>query len=224
MKDKIVAVILARGGSKGIKNKNIIKINKKPLIFWSIKACLDSKKIKSTWVSSDSKKILNLAKKFGANTIKRPKLISKDNSSSEKAWLHAINIINKNEKIDTVVGIQPTSPLRPKNSIDRALTYYSKKKLDSLFTAEKISDHFIWKKAKKKLLANYNYKKRPMRQRIKNNFLENGSFYIFNSKKFLKEKCRLFGKIGYFLMKKIYSFQIDEKEDIQLINSLNKYF
>jgi len=224
MKDKIVAVILARGGSKGIKNKNIIKINKKPLIFWSIKACLDSKKIKSTWVSSDSKKILNLAKKFGANTIKRPKLISKDNSSSEKAWLHAINIINKNEKIDTVVGIQPTSPLRPKNSIDRALTYYSIKKLDSLFTAEKISDHFIWKKAKKKLQANYNYKKRPMRQRIKNNFLENGSFYIFNSKKFLKEKCRLFGKIGYFLMKKIYSFQIDEKEDIQLINSLNKYF
>ena len=63
-----------------------------------------------------------------------------------------------------------------------------------------------------------------MRQSIKNCLLENGSFYIFNVNKFLKKKCRLFGKIGTYEMKKIYSFQIDEKDDIQLFESLKKYF
>ena len=75
MKKKIIhAIILARGGSKGIKNKNIVIVNKKPLIYWSIKNCLKSKLIKKTWVSSDNNKILEIAKKFGANIIKRPRV------------------------------------------------------------------------------------------------------------------------------------------------------
>lgn len=224
MRNSIVAVILARGGSKGIKNKNIIKINGKPLIYWSIKACLNSKKINSVWLSSDNNQILKLAKKYGAKIIKRPKPISGDKSSSEKAWLHALKIIRKNHNVQTVVGVQPTSPLRPKRLFDEALNLFLKKKLDSLFSSEKISDHFIWKKTISKFVANYNYKNRPMRQSIKNHFLENGSFYIFDANKFLKKKCRLFGKIGTFEMKKIYSFQIDEKEDIQLFESLKRYF
>ena len=67
------AIILARAGSRGIKNKNIIKINNKPLIYWSIKACLQTKSIDKIWVSSDSKKILAIAKQIGASTIHRPK-------------------------------------------------------------------------------------------------------------------------------------------------------
>ncbi len=226
MPKNVVAIILARGGSKGIKNKNILKINGRPLIYWSIKTCLNSKKINSVWVSSDNNEILNLANKFGANPIKRPKRISGDNSSSEKAWLHSIKFIQKNYdiKIDTVVGVQPTSPIRPKKSMDKALNFFYEKKFDSLFTSQKTSDYFVWKKLNRKIKANYNYKKRPMRQKIKNNYLENGSFYIFDSKKFLKKKCRLFGNIGNFEMKKIYSFQIDEKEDIQIINNLKRHF
>jgi N-acylneuraminate cytidylyltransferase len=84
----------------------------------------------------------------------------------------------------------------------------------------KISDHFIWKKKGGKFLANYNFKKRPRRQIIEDKFLENGSFYIFNKKKFLKFKNRLFGKKGVYLMSKMNSFQIDDYEDIQLINKL----
>ena len=224
MKNSIAAIILARGGSKGIKNKNIIKINGKPLIYWSIKACLNSKKINSVWLSSDNNQILKLAKKYGAQIIKRPKSISGDKSSSEKAWLHALRKIQINYKVQTVVGVQPTSPLRPKHSFDEALSLFSKKKLDSLFTSEKISDHFTWKKINNKFIAKYSYTNRPMRQSIKNCLLENGSFYIFNVNKFLKKKCRLFGKIGTYEMKKIYSFQIDEKDDIQLFQSLKKYF
>ena len=98
------------------------------------------------------------------------------------------------------------------------------KKLDSLFTAEKVHNYFIWKKQGKKYIANYNYSNRPMRQEIEKKYLENGSFYIFNAEKFLKEKCRLFGKIGCFTMGKVESFEIDNHEDLKLFNSLGKFF
>ena len=88
-----LAVILARGGSKGIKNKNLYKINGKPLLYWSILASLRSKKINYTWVSSDSEKILNFSKKIGARILKRSKKNSSDSASSEEAWLESINEI-----------------------------------------------------------------------------------------------------------------------------------
>ncbi len=220
-----IAVILARGNSKGIKNKNIKTINNKPLIYWSINTCLKSKNIDTVWVSSDSKKILSLSKKFGANIIKRPKNISGDYSKSEKAWEHAISFIKKNfSNVETVIGVQPTSPIRSYKTLDKAINMFYKKKLDSLFTAEKVHNYFIWKKQGKKYIANYNYSNRPMRQEIEKKYLENGSFYIFNAEKFLKEKCRLFGKIGCFTMGKVESFEIDNHEDLKLFNSLGKFF
>ncbi len=224
MKKKIIAIILARGGSKEIKNKNIIKINNKQLIFWSIKSCLLSKLIDETWVSSESNKILNISEKYGAKILKRPKKYAKDNSSSESAWLHAIKHIDKNNFVKTIIGIQPTSPLRPKKCLDEAIIKFKKEKLDSLFSSQKIKDHFIWKNKKKKLVPNYNYRKRKIRQNIKEKYLENGSFFIFDKRKFLINKCRFFGKIGTYPMGKIFSFQIDKNEDIKLFQNLKKYF
>ena len=225
-KNNIHSIILARGGSKGIKNKNLKLIKDKPLIFWSIKKSLKSKKINYTWVSSDSEKILKYAKKNGALIIKRPKSLSSDTSSSEAAWLHAAEYVEKNGyKIDTIVGIQPTSPIRVSKDFDNALDIFHKKKLDSLFSSTIINDFFVWKKNKLgKLTPNYNYKKRKRRQNIKDNFLENGSFFIFNKKKFIKYKCRLFGAIGTYDMPKSRSFQIDDFDDLNIINQLAKKF
>lgn len=127
--NKTLAIILARGGSKGIKNKNIIKINNKPLVYWSIKSCLASKLIDSVWVSSDSKKILKIAEKYGAKTIMRPERFSKDESSSETAWLHAVKFLQNKISFKTIVGIQPTSPIRPSKFLDEALKKYKKKKI-----------------------------------------------------------------------------------------------
>lgn len=220
-----VAIILARGGSKGIKNKNIIKINNKPLIYWSIKVCLRAKNIKSVWVSSDSDKILNVAKKLGSNIIKRPKNISGDNSSSEKAWHHSIEYINKNfYNVDTVIGIQPTSPIRAKGVLDQGIRKYYKEKLDSMFTAKEVLHNNIWRKQNGIFKPNYDLKKRPMRQKLEKKYQENGSFYIFDSKKFLKRKKRLFGKIGCLTMKTIPSLEIDNYEDLELFSSLRKFF
>ena len=222
---KNIAIILARKGSKGIKNKNLIEVNGKPLIYWSIKVCKMSKKIDSVWVSSDSDKILNVSKKFGAKTIKRPTKYSLDKSTSDSAWLHAVKYLNKkNFFSDMIVGLQPTSPIRSSKSLDLAIKKFKKSGLDSLFSAQKISNHFIWKSTLRGLKANYNYLKRPMRQDLEEKYLENGSFYIFNSKKFLKKKCRLFGKIGVFIMNKVQSLEIDDREDLHLIRALKKFF
>ncbi|MDB3890139.1 acylneuraminate cytidylyltransferase family protein [Candidatus Pelagibacter sp.] len=221
MKKKIVhSIILARGGSKGIKNKNLIKIKNRPLIFWSINKSLESKEINFTWLSSDNPKILKTAKILGAKIIKRPKSISNDKASSESAWQHAIRYIKNKHEIDVVVGIQPTSPIRGHGDFDKAIKLYNKKKFDSLFSSTKIQDVNIWKYKNNKLIANYNFKKRKRRQEIINNYLENGSFYIFNANKFEKSNNRLFGKIGTYEMDKKYSFQIDDYIDLKIIKSL----
>jgi CMP-N,N'-diacetyllegionaminic acid synthase len=127
--EKFTAIILARGGSKGIKLKNLVKINGKPLIYWTIKRCLMSKKINSTWVSTDNNLIASYSKKIGANVIFRPKKYAKDNSSSEVAWIHAVKLLKKNFNILNIVGLQPTSPLREKKDLDQACSIFLKKKI-----------------------------------------------------------------------------------------------
>ena len=124
-----------------------------------------------------------------------------------------------------VVGLQPTSPIRNKNDIDKAISLFVRKKYDSLFTASKIKDFFTWTKKNNKILPEYpELKKRKRRQDMKDLYLENGSFYIFNKDKFLKTKERLFGKIGVYEMSKIHSFEIDDKIDTKIVNSLKKFF
>ena len=214
----IHAIILARGNSKEIKNKNLIKVNGMPLIYWSIKSALNSKMIDHVWVSSDSDKILDYTLTYKAKTIKRPISLSLDNSSSDLAWAHAIKTIQQKFKIDYIVGIQPTSPIRDKDDFDNAISFYFKNKFDSIFSCCELKDYLIWKTKGKKLIPNY--KKRNMRQKIKTQFLENGSFYIFSKKKFMKKKIRLFGKIGSYVQNKLQSFQIDTHEDLFIVNTL----
>ena len=224
-KKNFVAIILARGGSKGIKLKNMIKVNRKPLIFWTIKHCLKSKKISSTWVSSDNNKILSYSKKMGANIIKRPKNFAKDTSSSESAWLHAIKYLeSKGLNLNNILGLQPTSPIRHKSDLNRAIKFFIRKGYDSLFSGLETHDLFMWTKGKKKLTPCYKHKSRPRRQEIKGKYMENGSFYIFKKNGFLKNKNRLFGKIGVYKMSKICSFQIDDFDDYKIINALKNYF
>ena len=220
---KFHAIILARGGSKGIKNKNLIPINKKPLLFWSIKAALITKEISKVWVSSDSYNILDLAKKLGAETIKRPKLLSTDQSSSEDGWLHAIKEIKKKESIDYVIALQATSPIRGKEDLKNAINLLINNNCDSLVSTSKRDAHFTWDKIGQKLIPNYSLKtKRKRRQSIREKYIENGSFYIFSVKKFLILKIRLFGKIINYNQDKIKGFELDKKEDILLIETIFK--
>ena len=223
----IVGIIPARGGSKGIPNKNIIDICGHPLISWSINQSISANLITSTWVTSDDKKILDISRQYGANTIKRPKSISSDNCSSESAWIHALEHINSiGIKPDLVVGIQCTSPIRESNDLDQAINYFLKNKYDSLLSTVQVEDYFTWELNKDSIALplNHDVNKRKPRQKIKKTFLENGSFYIFKPDLIKKSRNRLIGKIGMYMMAQHKAFQIDNREDIKICSAIIKEY
>jgi len=222
----IVAIIPARGGSKGIPKKNLINFCGKPLISWTINQALSVKSISTVWITSDSKEILNVAKKFGANTICRPKSLSLDSSTTESTWKHALKIIEEQTgPVDAVIGLQPTSPIRESKDIEKAIKIFKKSKSDSLFSASEIGDYYIWQKKKQKLFSlNYDYENRGRRQNITKQYVENGSFYIFKPQTLKKFNNRLGGKIEISLMDFWKSFEIDSFEDIELCETLMKHY
>lgn len=222
----VVAIILARGGSKGIPKKNIMNFCGKPLIAWSIEHAISVKGISSVWVSSESNVILKIAKKYGANVIQRPKALATDNASSVSAYLHAINEIEKDTPIDVVIAIQATSPVRESRDVERALKEFSSASFDSMFSAAEIGDFYIWKQTKqgKLLSVNYNYKKRSRRQDFGKQYVENGSFYIFKPSTIRKYKNQLGGKIGIALMEFWKSFEIDNMEDVEFCKAIMRHY
>ncbi len=220
---KIIAIIPARGNSKGIRNKNLVNFCGKPLIYWTIKQALDSKYIKEVIVSSDSTKILNFSEKNGAKTIKRPKYLSGDKATSESALIHTIKSLDYD--VDLVVFLQATSPLRKTKDIDNSIKTLIEHQGDSLFSASNMEDFNIWKTNNQSLKSiNYNWKKRERRQDKSNTILcENGSIYITKSKLLEKYKNRLGGNILYYKMENWQAFEIDEKKDIKFVELLFKY-
>ncbi|MBA4717700.1 MAG: acylneuraminate cytidylyltransferase family protein [Nitrosopumilus sp.] len=221
----IVAIILARGGSKGIPKKNIINFCGKPLVSWSIKQAKNAKNISSIWVSSDNKGILNIAKKEKVEVIKRPKSISTDKSSSESGWIHAIKEIEKKQKVDLVIALQATSPLRESKDLDTAIKKFKRINADSMFSCSKLNDFFLWKKQNNRYSSlNYDYKNRRRRQEIKEQYLENGSFYIFKPEIIKKLNNRLGGKIDVTELEFWKSFEIDSFESLRFCETLMKKY
>jgi CMP-N,N'-diacetyllegionaminic acid synthase len=217
---RIDAVILARGGSKGIPNKNIIDFCGKPLLAWTILQAHATKAITDVWVSSDSQQIINIAAKYGAKSVIRPENISGDKDTSESAWLHAINEIKKitEESNDYIITPQVTSPLRGKDDLALGIENIIKNEADSLLSVVEIEDHFIWEKDENKKLisVNYDYNDRKPRQQIKKRYLENGSFYITKPEILINYNNRLGGNIAIHIMEQYKMFQIDNIEDVKL--------
>ncbi len=223
----VVAIILARGGSKGIPGKNIIDFCGKPLIAWTIEQLQQSRGINSIWVSSDSEKILSVSETFGVEIIHRPAEISSDMATSESGWLHALDYIeNKVGCIDLVVAPQVTSPLRESSDIERGLKDFHKQKCDSMFSCSLAEDLFFWEKMPDGVLrsVNYDYKNRKCRQDIPKQYIENGSFYLFKPD-VLREYNNRFGlKIGMTEMEFWKMFEIDSMEDLKMCEALMKAF
>lgn len=220
----IIAIIPARGNSKSIKNKNIMRFCDEPLISWTIKQSLASTYIKNNvYVTSDSKKILQLSESYGAKSIVRPSELATDKSTSEDALMHAINQIEKEKKINLVVFLQCTSPLREASDIDNAIKYFLKNDYDSLFSATNMKDLCLWRSFNNKLSSiNFNYKSRLMRQDIEPQFSENGSFYIFKPEILKEYKNRFGGKIGLYEMESWKIYEIDDEDDIDICNYFMK--
>lgn len=221
---KVVAIIPARGGSKGIPNKNIISICGKPLLAWSIMQARRATSIDKVFVSSESDEILSVAKKNGATPIRRPESLSVDTASSESAWQHALEEIEQSgTKVDFIVGMQATSPIRAFSDLDNAIMQMNQDNLDSLLTVVEVEDFFNWRVGQSGLESiDYDYQSRKRRQDIARRYLENGSFYIFRPEILRNFNNRLGGKIGMQIMERYKMFQIDNMEDVMLCEIIMK--
>ncbi len=223
----VVAIILARGGSKGIPNKNIIDFCGKPLLVWTIEQLQCTKGIHSIWVSSDGEEILSIGKTGGAEVICRPAEISGDSATSESGWLHALEIIeDKVGKVGTVVAPQVTSPLREPQDIERGLGDFQEHNYDSMFSCSITEDLFFWQKMTDGTLCsvNYDYKNRSRRQDTPRQYIENGSFYIFKPDVLRQYHNRLGGRIGMTQMEFWKMFEIDSMEDLKMCEALMRTF
>lgn len=219
---KLICVIPARGGSKGIQNKNLQEILGKSLLSICIETYRDSKYIDEVFVSSDSDEILREAKKNGAIAVKREKNLSSDTASSESVIEDFLENYYKGN-LSTIVFAQCTTPFITTDDINDAIEYFFLNKFDSLFSG---SNHkgFLWKKNNKDIYKGINHIEthpRKRRQDLTEEVLENGGFYLLNIEGFLNSKNRFFGKIGCFITSN-RPIEIDDYDELDYARFFSK--
>jgi N-acylneuraminate cytidylyltransferase len=216
---RTLAVIAARGGSKGIPNKNLVELCGKPLLAWSVEQARGAKGVDVVAVSSDSDAILAVAERHGAIGVRRPAEISGDTAPSEAAWRHALDALDgERGPFADIVALQATSPIREPSDIDGAIACYERDGVDSVVSVCEVEDFFNWRidangQAES---VNYDYRTRRRRQEIERRYLENGSIYVFPATMLRETNNRLGGRIGLYIMERHKMFQIDRPEDFKL--------
>jgi len=151
MINNIVAIIPARGGSKGIPRKNIKLFAGKPLIAHSIEQAKESEYVDRIFVSTEDNEIIDVALKYGADVVTRPKKLATDFASTEAVLQHALNYLEKDNKIGIVVLLEPTTPMRDKGIIDKAIMRLLLSTADSVVTVSKDYGYF-WEKEKNRMI------------------------------------------------------------------------
>ncbi|MCB0393841.1 MAG: acylneuraminate cytidylyltransferase family protein [Bdellovibrionales bacterium] len=219
----IAAIIPARGNSKGIPRKNLIDFCGRPLLAWSIEQALQSESVDHVFVSSDSEEILSVAETYGAKPILRPPELASDTATSESAWLHAVDTIEEGfGKMEYVIGMQPTSPVRESADLDKAVIFTRENGYDSVFSGSEIADFCIWTGGSELKSLTYDYLNRKRRQEFGVQYLENGSFYVFRPQVLREKNNRLGGKIGVFTMPIWKSFEVDDLEGLEFLKVIMK--
>lgn len=225
-KHSFIALIPARGGSKGLKKKNIFPIHEKPLISWTIESANTSKCIDQTFVSSDDEVILEIASNQGVNCIVRPKNLAEDSSSMESVIIDFIKQINdKAIEFKYLVLLQPTSPLRDRNDIEEACKIFLRLKADSLISVTK-TDSSVFKTL---ILNKDGFLKAAFkdnfpsmnRQELPTAYKPNGAIYIIDKDLFVNNPTFFQKKTVMYEMDAKRSIDVDSIEDIRIIEEQN---
>lgn len=214
----IVAIVPARGGSKRIHQKNLLPVAGEPLVVHTIRHALGSASVHETWVSTDDSAIAAVANESGARVVMRPPALADDTATSESALLHALDHRRtlRLREPDLVVFLQPTSPVRRPDDIDRAVAALQAEDADSLFSACENS-RLIWAVTRDGPRAiNYDYQHRRREQDMERQYRENGSIYVMKPDLLRRENNRLGGRIAIHEMDYWSSFQIDTPEHAEL--------
>ncbi|HIP49651.1 MAG TPA: acylneuraminate cytidylyltransferase family protein [Lutibacter sp.] len=227
-----LAIIPARGGSKGLPGKNIKVLCGKPLIAWSIEAGLKSKYIDEVMVTTDSQEIADIAQKYGANVpFLRPKELATDTATTFDVIKHTISFYKEKLKkeFDYIVLLEPTSPLREKDDIDNMIkkivsneTYF-----DSIVSIGEVHEHpSIMKKiVQQEHLESY-CKELEMKSRRQDNhpaYFPYGVAYIVKTSTLLEEKTFYSKRNTFYKIKRYQCYEIDDIYDFLAIENIMKY-
>jgi len=225
-KKKILCLVPARGGSKGIKNKNLQKLSKKSLIEITSNFINKIKYIDKKIISTDSQKIKEVSKKLGFEIINRPKIISGDRVSDYQVIKHALTVLKKKNLVfDYLIYLQPTSPIRRKKDLIKNIKTVISNNFDSCWSVSKIDKKFHPLKIlniRNKYLKLYNNnhgRKIIARQQLNDSYVRNGIFYIFKCKSLLKYKT-IYLKKCLPAITKYNHINIDTKEDLLIAKKL----
>lgn len=223
-KAKYLGIIPARGGSRGIPHKNLVKVAGRPLIAYTFQEALASNKLDKVVLSTDDKKIAALGKKYSVEVpFQRPAKYANDKATLEAVMLHALDWLKEHEEYlpDAVVLLQPTSPLRTARHIDAAIGLFEQSKVDSLVSVSCPMEHPCD-------MATFNNMKMTMlfegegflagkqRQAYPDYYFINGAIYIFSTNILYKYKSRFGKTVLPYLMRQIESIDVDSRDDLEM--------
>lgn len=215
-KRTFLAVIPARGGSKRLPRKNILNLAGKPLIAWSIEAAKQSKYIDAVVVSSDDDEILDIAHSLGVIALKRPAVLASDTTTTFEVIEHLIKIFEK--QYTHIILLQPTSPLRESEDIDKAIELLDKKDADAIISVCEMEHSPLWSNRlpEDKSMATFLNKEvlNKRSQDLETYYRLNGAIYIADVTKLLEKK-------SFFLEEKIYAYVMDQKKSIDIDTKLD---
>ncbi len=218
-----LAIIPARGGSKGIPRKNIRPLLGKPLIAYNIEQARQARLVNRVVVSTDDPEIGAISRQYGAEVVWRPAEISGDTAPSEAALLHALEHLRQTEgyQPDLLAFLQCTSPLTLAEDIDGAIQTLLDAEADTALAAIPFH-YFIWKIDETGAAVGVNHDKRvrPLRQQRQPQYLESGAVYVMRVLGFLQARHRFFGKTVLYEMPPERRLEIDDVVDFQVAETL----
>lgn len=219
--DEVLGLIPARGGSKGVPNKNVRDLDGAPLVAHSIGAGQNASSIDTVVVSTDDDEIATVAERCGARVpFVRPDHLATDEAPTAPVIKHAVEYLKRQgEEYDTFVLLQATSPLRTEEHIDEAYTQYDRSNVDSLISAYKTYDT-RWQQTPEgaKKLNYVDADKR--RQDREPEYVINGAIYVTDVAQFMETENTITGKTGIYEMSEQESVDIDTPFDLWLAEQI----
>lgn len=220
---KAMAIIPARGGSKGIPRKNLQALAGKPLVAHTIEQAHAAQSIGRVIVSTDDAEIGAVAQRYGAEVVWRPSAISGDTASSEAALLHVLATLQRNEGTlsDRLVFLQCTSPLTLAADIDGTVQALLTENADTALAVTPFH-YFLWQQTENGDAVGVNHDKRVrlLRQQRTPEYRETGAVYVMQTNGFLQTKHRFFGKTALYVMPAERCLEIDDPFDLQMAEQL----
>lgn len=222
----VLAIIPARGGSKGIPMKNIHPLVGKPLLAYNLQSAAQTPSITRVVVSTDHPKIAEVAKQYGTEVVWRPEEISSDAASSESALLHVIQHLQETEGYfpDIIVFLQCTSPLTLPEDIEGTIQALLNNQADSALSVTPFH-YFLWGYDGNGQVMAINHDKyvRPRRQERDPQYVETGAVYVMRTAGFLQARHRFFGKIAMYHMPIERRLEIDDPVDMEIAEVLLRH-